>query len=134
MKIVFDSNVLISAFATVGTSKEVFEYCALSHTVISSPYILNEILRGLTKKLKFQLQEAMGVIGFLKKFISIVSPRATGLIKFQDNKDIPLLELIQEVEADIFITGDKKLLDLKRWGKTKIISPSGFWKVEKELM
>ena len=49
-------------------------------------------------------------------------PKPSG-IKFSDPKDIPLLALVQASKAHYFVTGDKKLLELKKHGSTLFLTP-----------
>jgi len=44
-------------------------------------------------------------------------------IHFSDKADIPILALVKASRAQALITGDKKLLVLKRFFKAVIISP-----------
>lgn len=44
MILVFDTNALISAFITAGPSRDVFEYAARNHHVVTSSYILGELV------------------------------------------------------------------------------------------
>ena len=43
-------------------------------------------------------------------------------IHFEDLKDIPILYLLEVSGAHYFVTGDKKLLELKKFKQTLILS------------
>ena len=43
MRVVFDSNVLIAAFATHGLCHSLFEICLRSHEIVISDFILSEV-------------------------------------------------------------------------------------------
>ena len=45
----------------------------------------------------------------------------------RDPKDNFLLALANDGKADYLLTGDKDLLELKKFGKTKIITITGFF-------
>lgn len=134
MKIVFDTNVLISAFIATGTSKDIFEYIIENHNVILSPYILKELKLKLLNKLGFSNQEYKEIEGILKDNTLIFSKESNKIREFSDKKDLPILNLCVSVKADLLITGDKQIIKLKKLGKTKIISPSEFWKIEKGVL
>jgi len=53
MRIFLDTNVLIAAFVSRGTCKELFEYCLTSHTIYISQAVIDEFTDTLSMKLKF---------------------------------------------------------------------------------
>ncbi|HDY99887.1 MAG TPA: putative toxin-antitoxin system toxin component, PIN family [Nitrospirae bacterium] len=134
MKIIFDTNVLISAFIATGPAKDVFEYIIENHDVILSPYILKELREKLVGKLGFALEEYKEIKEMLTGSV-IISVEKSGKIRsFSDKKDLPILNLCISVQADLLITGDKQIRKLKRIGNTKIVSPSEFWNIEKGVL
>ncbi|WP_373495068.1 hypothetical protein [Aquiflexum sp.] len=48
-------------------------------------------------------------------------------------KDSFLLDLIDSSEADLLVTGDKDLLEIKTFGSAKILSPQEFESIINEL-
>jgi len=52
MRLVLDTNVLISAFAARGLCYALFELCLEKHEIIISLHILNELKVNLEKKIK----------------------------------------------------------------------------------
>jgi len=134
MKIVIDTNVLISAFIAIGPSKDVFEYVVENHDVILSPYILKELREKLLKKLGFSRKEYEEIEEILTGSVVISIEESGKAPSFSDKKDLPILDLCISVDAALLITGDKQIQKLKRIGQTKVISPSEFWNVEKEWL
>jgi len=43
MKVVFDTNVIFSAFAARGLAQAAFELCLEKHTIVISEHILSEL-------------------------------------------------------------------------------------------
>ncbi len=124
MKIVFDSNIILSGFLTVtGISEYVFALGIKQHEVVLSEYILAEIHEKLSKKLGFPPEKALLLMEFLQKHCLILKIKTNPHIHFKDKKDIPILSLIETVKPDCFVTGDKALLALKKFGTTLILSP-----------
>ena len=118
MKIVFDTNVLISAFlTTAGPSQYILATALAEQIVILSPYILEEFTNKLVSKLAFSGEQAREMAGFLEKRAVIIDAPLTNT-SFSDKKDIPLLALLETSGAHYFVTGDKKLLELKKWKTT----------------
>ena len=126
MRVIFDTNVLISAFlTTTGPSQHVFALALRRHAVILSPYILEEFLSKLVHKLRFpeaQVKEAVRLLKERTHVLDVPEPHQRA-IKFSDKKDIPLLALAEISKAHYFITGDKKLLALKHHGATLFLTP-----------
>jgi hypothetical protein len=48
-------------------------------------------------------------------------------INVQDKDDLIILSTALNAEANLFITGDKELLELKKVGEMQIVSPREFW-------
>ncbi len=124
MKIVFDTNVLISGFLTTsGISQYVFSIGIKRHTVVCSEFILGELEEKLTKKLGAPKELTEQLIAFLRKRTVVLSVPRNREIKFSDENDIPVLSLIEASKANYFITGDRKLLAIKKMGPTLFLSP-----------
>ena len=124
MKVVFDTNVLISGFLTVtGSSQYILRRALRSHQVILSDYVLKEFEEKLTRKLGMPGHLVKEAILFLRRRAVILDVLERAQVKFGDQKDIPILNLIHTSKAHYFVTGDKKLLDLKRLGPTVFLSP-----------
>ena len=58
MRIVIDTNVLISSFIGRGTSHKVLEHCVRNHNVVTSQFILGELREKLTGKFKYTSETA----------------------------------------------------------------------------
>ena len=124
MKVVLDTNVLISGFiTTTGPSQYVTTRAFKSHTVILSDSILKEFSDKLQKKLKIPRKKVLETVTFLKARAVILNPSTKSRGAFSDKKDIPILKLLQSVNANYFITGDRKLLALKKQASTVFFSP-----------
>lgn len=124
MKIVFDTNVLISGFLTAtGPSHYVLGKALKGHAVILSEYILNELEEKLGKKLKIPPNLVDELISFLRKRAVFLEVPEESTIKFSDKRDIPILNLAQASKAHYFVTGDKRLLELKKLGPTVFLTP-----------
>jgi putative PIN family toxin of toxin-antitoxin system len=136
LKIVLDTNVLISAFYKPlygpSFSKDVYDYLVENETVYVSAYILKEFRTKCLRKLKFKPKDVSSFERLIKKKVHLSNPmikhtRLTKEVTLRDPKDRPILELSVFIAADLLITWDKDLLTLKRINKTKILSPREFW-------
>jgi uncharacterized protein len=128
MKVVLDTNVLLSAFLTDGICARILKRARNKEcTFIFCASVLKETQRLLKDKFTFTHRE----IAF---FISILSEAADDVYQTQgslsgicrDPNDDSLLLCAGETEAVYLVTGDKDLLVLKKYKNTKIISPRDF--------
>ena len=124
MKIVLDTNVLISSFMTLGgVSHYVFRKAARKHHLFISRFILEELELKLTQKFNVPKNRIRPLVEFLKKRADLLHVKADPDIDFKDKKDIPILSLVRACKAHYLITGDKALLSLKKFGSTLVLNP-----------
>ena len=121
MRIVFDTNILVSAFFWEGNESEILMKCREHHyKLILSPEILDELEKVL--KLKFKVPKAR-ISDYIKEilmFSEIVFPPGELDIIKDDPTDNIILETALMGNANILITGDKHLLKQKQYKKLRI--------------
>ena len=123
MKVVFDSNIFISAFAIPGSQAEkaILKMIQSNHSLIISKEIIDEILSVLTRKFSMDREAVSRTAVYLADLSSIV--RATQKIKvLKDEPDNRILECAVAGGAEMIVTGDKAMLSLKQFEGIKIIS------------
>ncbi|MBI2008502.1 putative toxin-antitoxin system toxin component, PIN family [Candidatus Amesbacteria bacterium] len=127
MKVVCDTNVLISAFKFGGVPYEIIKKAILEQIeLISSPQILLETATTLKEKFGWENSEINSTIRFLGRVSKVIKPQVR-INKAADPDDNKILECAVESGADYIITGDKKhLLPLKRFKGIPILSPRDF--------
>ena len=127
MRVVFDSNVLVAAFATHGVCHELFEYCLRNTTIFCSDFISGEVERILIHKIKIPTKKTSEIIHYLKDQTQRVNPGREIVENLRDLNDQMVIATALSGGADYLITGDKDMLILKKMGKTVILSPRDFW-------
>lgn len=129
MKVFFDTNVLIAAFATHGACNELLNHCIARHTIYTSDFVLSELKEKLLKKIKLTEQDASQIIAFLRRNCEITTeqkiPRTS-----RDKDDDHILAAALKADVDCIITGDNDLLVLKVIEDIPILLPADFWKLE----
>lgn len=124
MKVVFDTNVLISAFiTTAGPSAYAIRMALKNFDVILSEYILEEARKKLATKLKAPTKAIKLFETFLRQRTQVIEVRHFRNIHFSDKKDIPILDLLRTASPHYFVTGDSKLLALKKFDHVLILTP-----------
>ena len=130
-KVVFDTNVWIS-IAMEKILKDEFSQVKEELTV----YVSKDILLEISKVLLYpKISEVLSKAGLNEKEIlraieansTIVKPRLKLQIIDEDAEDNKILECALACKADIVVSGDKHLLELGRFKKTKILTPREFF-------
>lgn len=123
MRVVFDSNVLIAAFATHGLCHSLFELCLQGHEIVVSDDILREVEQGLRRKLNVPAPIVRDVRSYLESHCSLDRPVPVPEGLCRDPKDSAILGLAAGAHAECLVSGDKDLLILARYHESAILSP-----------
>jgi len=126
--VVFDTNVLLSAFIFKKFSGEVYQYCAERYMLYTSPWLVDELTKKLkSKKFKLPLLLQEIILEQVSKDARLVIPTNDLPTNSRDPDDNNVLQVALFVKANFIITGDCDLLDLKEVGGVTIINPSDFY-------
>ncbi|MBI2593054.1 putative toxin-antitoxin system toxin component, PIN family [Candidatus Daviesbacteria bacterium] len=128
LRIVFDTNIFISAIIFGGNPRKCLEFARNKKIqLFTSKAILLELAEKLSDKFFWNEVEIKDVIQGITVFTAIVSPsKELGIIP-EDPDDNRILECALEAGADFIVSGDKKhLLSLKSFRKIPIISAKEF--------
>lgn len=123
MKVVFDTNILVSALAFPGGRGEAALWRIVEEKdqlIISRP-ILDELLNILGRKFAREAEELAHVAVFLSELGNLVRPRQR-LHVVSDDPDNRILECAIAGRADTIVTGDKALLKLRKFRDVRILS------------
>jgi len=126
--VVFDTNIIISAYIYGGTPLAVLEAVAKNQiTLCSSDYILNEIKNVLNRP-KFNLSqtERNNIIKSFLRLSQFVRPTQKLKVQIRDDTDISILECALAAKADYIVSGDRDLLDLGAIHGIPIVSAKKF--------
>jgi putative PIN family toxin of toxin-antitoxin system len=127
MRVFLDTNVLVSATATRGLCADALREVLISHQLVIPVTVIEELQHTLRTKFGVPQDIIAELIEFLKKEALISAPGNVPDIKLQDKSDLIILSSAINGKADLFITGDRELLDLQKFGAMEIISPRMFW-------
>jgi len=130
VRVVLDTNVLISSFIARGVSHKVFEHCLRQHTLVTSQFILDELRKNLVKKFKYQTDVVDEAIELLRSQMEVVVPTPLDTPICRDADDDNVLATAIAGNCDCIVTGDKDLLALQRFQTIDIISPADFYQKE----
>jgi len=128
MKAVFDTNVLIAAFATEGIcSKLLMRGRKRQFDLAICPFILKEFERIIVKKLRASKQEIEEALSLISEATCLtVNPKQDVSGICRDTDDNNILACAVEAKADYIVTGDADLLELKKFRGIPIVTPREF--------
>ncbi|MGE3063325.1 MAG: putative toxin-antitoxin system toxin component, PIN family [bacterium] len=127
MKIVLDSNVIVSAFASRGLCSSLFEVLIAKEQVITSEHILSEVSRVLRSKIKLPEKNTREIIDFLGETTEVTAYGKMIQCVSRDKDDDEMIALAVASKSKLIITGDKDLLVLKKHKNIRILSPKQYW-------
>lgn len=128
MKVFLDTNVLASALTTRGLCAELFEVVLQSHELLTSDPVLGELERILPGKLGQSEQVTEGFINLLHTHALLVNT-APPFPSLPDPDDEAIVASAIAGNANVFVTGDKALLELQSVEHLPIVSPRNFWEM-----
>jgi putative PIN family toxin of toxin-antitoxin system len=126
LKIVIDTNVLLSAQFFSGFTAEIYDYIWINHEIILSEWIITEFTRIAKLKIKVPENELNELINHIRNGVTILEPAGKKPVICRDTDDDNILWISESSKADILLTGDSDLLLLKTHGKTMILNPRQF--------
>ena len=127
LKIVFDTNIYISAFVIPGGNAEKAYLYAIdgNFELCTSVAILTELARKLDEKFGWEKQKIAQLITSISNLATVF--KTTSWLKVvSDDPDNRILECAIKAEANFLVTGDKHLLKLRNYGNFEIIKLSNF--------
>jgi putative PIN family toxin of toxin-antitoxin system len=123
--------VLVSAVATRGLCADVLREILVSHQLVISSSLIDELKNILHTKIGIPQEIISDFIELLTQD-SIFSEKTTLThIDVRDKDDIVILSNALNGNAEIFVTGDKELLELGIVQSMRIVSPRMFWEALK---
>lgn len=128
MRVVPDTNVLVSALIFPGGSPEAVYRLALEGKIelVTSLPLLAELGRVLSDKFGWQPERAEEAVAQLVRLAEIVDPQEALTEIEADPTDNRVLEAAAEGQTDAIVSGDRHLLAIKSWRGIAIQSPAVF--------
>lgn len=124
LRIVLDTNVLVSALISPGSSRSfVLQLIFKNIEIMISDYIISEMEEVLARY-KFRDKKIYKSLWQKIKSNSIIIEVGFILSSgtyLRDPKDQPILQTAEKGKAEFIITGDEDLLVLKQWRRIKIV-------------
>ncbi len=129
MRLVLDTNVLLSAAFFPGVCEKLLAHCFLTPSVqlVLSEHILGEFVEHGLGKLNGACDQIDAAVAELRRRCQIVTPEPLPADTIGDADDLPVLGAAIAGQADCLITGDQELLNLGSFRSIAILSPRAFY-------
>ena len=129
MKILFDTNVFVSAVLSGGGHcSEIIDHAVHEHELYTTTFILDELKKVFREEdFRFAEKPAGELLQFIKQFYILGQTAAIVDPICRDPNDDQILADAFTNDIDIIITGDKDLLDLKNHKGIRILAPRDYW-------
>jgi putative PIN family toxin of toxin-antitoxin system len=98
-----------------------------SHELLTSAQVLSELKRVLGTKFGIAQDLIEDFISLVRQDTVLAQPGAPPPVEIRDRDDLPILSAAISGKAEVFVTGDKELLDLREVENLAILSPRQFW-------
>jgi putative PIN family toxin of toxin-antitoxin system len=127
LRIFFDTNVLASALMGHGLCPDLLDRAVIGHSVLLGAPVLEELHRVLTAKFRVPAdlwRELESRLSELEQRPAAIVPMGVAI---PDPTDVPILACAVSANADVFVTGDRALLELREVEGIPILSVRQFW-------
>jgi putative PIN family toxin of toxin-antitoxin system len=131
MRVFLDTNVLVAAAATRGLCADVLRELLVSHQIVISAPLLAELRKILHTKVGIPEEMISTFVEVLTQDSILSENTQLTNIDIDDKEDILILSTALNGNAELFVTGDKELLDLGKIESMRIVSPREFWETLK---
>ena len=130
MRVVFDTNVYVSAFVIPGSfSDDAYRRARLGDVdLFTSVAILTELASKLRGKFEWHEGRTRAALKSISRTAQVVKT-APHLSIVSDATDNRILECAEKVDADLIVTGDPHLLKFARFGRAGIVRVSTFLRI-----
>ena len=127
MRVVFDTNIFISAFVVPGGQADHAYSLARQgrFELYTSVAILTETAQKLRVKFSQSERDITQALKVISRSAQVIKP-SIKLHVVDDAADNRILECAMAAKADLVVTGDRHLLSLKKFQKTAIVRLADF--------
>jgi putative PIN family toxin of toxin-antitoxin system len=130
VRVVFDTNVYVSAFVIPGSlSDDAYRRARFGDfDLFTSVAILTELASKLREKFEWNEDRILAALKSISRTARVVktSPHLTIVSDAADNR---ILECAEKTDADLIVTGDPHLLRLARFDRAGIVRVSAFLRI-----
>lgn len=128
MRVVLDTNILVSAFLFPGGNPEAVYRRVIEGrlAMVTSTALLTEFAQVLTDKFGWAQTMADDALTQIIVIATVVEPSEAVHFVDDDPDDDRVLEAAAAGDAEVVVSGDRHLLRIGEWRRIRILSPADF--------
>ena len=127
MRILLDTNVIVSAVTTRGLCADVFRAVLSDHDLITCGKVLDEVQRILRAKFSVPAELVSEYIELISHDSIMAEPETRPEVAFKDKDDVEIIAAAIAAGVHILVTGDAELQRIKLVQGVRVLSPRAFW-------
>jgi len=127
MRVLLDTNVIVSAVATRGLCADVFRVVASKHDLATCSKVLHEVRRILRNKFAVPEEVISEYLELLSQDAIVVESKALPGIRIKDKDDVEIMAAAVAGSVQALVTGDAELQGIKTIQTVRVLSPRAFW-------
>jgi putative PIN family toxin of toxin-antitoxin system len=127
MRVLLDTNVLVSAVTTRGLCADIFRAVLVDHELVTCTKVLQEITHILHTKFSVPDSLISEYLELIRQDAILAEAKEAPDIQIKDVDDIEIIGAAISGKADVMVTGDREVQNIKPVRKLRIVSPRAFW-------
>jgi putative PIN family toxin of toxin-antitoxin system len=129
MRVLLDTNVIVSAVTTRGLCADVFRVVLSEHDLVTCSKVLHEVRRILRNKFAVPEEVISEYLELISQDAIMVEPKdLPGIrIKVKDKDDVEIVAAAVAGNVQVLATGDAELQGIKTIQTVRVLSPRAFW-------
>lgn len=127
MRVFFDTNVLVSAYATRGICADLVRFVLTEHELLTGEVNLEELRRVLGERFGAPAERLDAIESELRAETVVPRPLEPAAVSVRDLDDRWVLASAMSGGADLLVTGDQDLLAVAGQVSIPIVDPRGCW-------
>ncbi len=127
MRVLLDTNVIVSAVATRGLCADVLRAVLSAHEFVTCAKVLEEVRRILSMKFGVPEQLIAEYLELIGQEAIVAESEDLPDLPIQDREDAEIVAAAISARTEVLVTGDHELQSLKNIGGLRILSPRAFW-------
>jgi putative PIN family toxin of toxin-antitoxin system len=127
MRVFLDTNVWLAALRARGLCSELLEWLLEHETILTSQSVIDEVKEKPADKFMLSSPVVRDAENFLRQHCERVDSTRGLDVDVDDPDDIPILAAALAGQADVFITGDKGILEFPQIEAMRVLTPRAFW-------
>jgi len=127
MRVLLDMNVLVSAVTTRGLCADIFRAVLPDHELVTCTKVLQEITRILHTKFSVPDSLISEYLELIRQDAILAEAKEAPDVQIKDVDDIEIIGAAISGKADVMVTGDREVQNIKPMRKLRIVSLRAFW-------